>query len=290
MASIKTQQYNILVRDGRDTRNFGSRCCKSIRRGNFTKTLASSTANGQETSRYSRCVQKYITHFIWLRQYLKLHVLAYIFCISKSAVAEEIYHVAPILFTNYRRFLKWHSNRQWNQFLDTFPSFPNAVGLIDGTIHRNHRPSGPLQADFYRGDKRCHSISSKIYVVVDTDSLIVLLFTGYIIHHLLWPKPVFAWITTTIVPYRSPGHMNDAQCYRRLPQIGHGRASDFPPRARILADGGYAARLSVIIPRRIARNRRQLQANRDSVKCGCGRRMRTADGGRRTDKNRKTKK
>lgn len=37
---------------------------------------------------------------------------------------------------------------------------------------------------------------------------------------------------------------------------------DFPRQARILADGGYAARLPVITHRRIARNRRQLQANR----------------------------
>ena len=38
--------------------------------------------------------------FIWLRQYLKLHVLAYIFCISKSTVAEEIYHVVPTGLNN----------------------------------------------------------------------------------------------------------------------------------------------------------------------------------------------
>ena len=56
--------------------------------------------------------------------------------------------------------------------------------------------------------------------------------------------------------------MNDAQCYRRLPQIGHGRAIGLPRRARILADGGYAARVPVITPRRIARNRRQSQTNR----------------------------
>ena len=49
---------------------------------------------------------------------------------------------------------------------------------------------------------------------------------------------------------------------RSLPQIGHGRARDLPRRARILADGGYVAKLPVINPRRIARNRRQLQANR----------------------------
>ena len=56
--------------------------------------------------------------------------------------------------------------------------------------------------------------------------------------------------------------MNDAQCYRSLPQIGHGRARDLPRRAHILADGGYAARVPVVTPRRIARNRRQSQANR----------------------------
>ena len=133
------------------------------------------------TDRRRRCIldvpNRVLLVFIWFRQYLKLHVLAYVFDISKSTVAEEIYHVVPILFTNYNRYIKWHSIRQWNQFLDTFPSFPNAVGMIDGTIHRIRRPSGPIQAEFYRGDKRCHFISSQI--VVDADGLIVLLVAGY---------------------------------------------------------------------------------------------------------------
>ena len=154
------------------------------------------------TDRRRHCIldvrNRVLLVFIWLRQYVKLHVLAYIFCISKSTVGQEIYHVIPILFTNYRRFIKWHSIRQWNQFLDTFPSFSNAVGLIVGTIHQIRHPSGPLQAE----------------------------------------------------------------CYRSLPQIGHGRARDLPRRACILADGGYAARVPFITPRWIARNRRQLQANR----------------------------
>ena len=125
------------------------------------------------TDRRRRCnldvPNRVLLVFIWLRQYLKLHVLAYVFDISKSTVAEEIYHVVPILFTNYNRYIKWHSIRQWN--------FPNAVGMIDGTIHRIRRPSGLIQAEFYRGDKRCHFISSQI--VVDADGLIVLLVTGY---------------------------------------------------------------------------------------------------------------
>lgn len=95
----------------------------------------------------------------------------------RVTVAEEICHVVPILFINYRHYIKWHSIRQWHLFLDTFPSFPNAVGMIDGTIHRIRRPSRPLQAEFYRGDKRCHFMSSQ--VIVYADGLIVLLVTGY---------------------------------------------------------------------------------------------------------------
>lgn len=113
---------------------------------------------------------------IWLRQYLKYHILAYLFDISKSTVGEEIYHIVPILFVRYRKYVTWHGINQWRQFLGTFTRFPNAVGMIDGTIHKVRRPSGPRQADFYRGDKHCHFMSSQ--VVVDTDGLIVLLVTG----------------------------------------------------------------------------------------------------------------
>lgn len=220
------------------------------------------------TDRRRRCIldvcNRVLLVFIWLRQYLKLHVLANVFDISKSTVAEEIYHVIPVLFTNYNHYIKWHSIRQWNQFLDTFPSFPNAVGMIDGTIHRIRRPSGLIQAEFYRGDKRCHFISSQI--VVDADGRIVLLVTGYSISPSSAYLEQFCFCHTgdlspLFVPLRFPGHMNDAQCYRSLPQIGHGRASGLPRRARLLADGGYAATVPLIVPRQIARNRRQLQAN-----------------------------
>lgn len=79
---------------------------------------------------------------IWLRQYLKLHVLAHMFQISKSTVAEEIiYHVAPVLILNFRHYITWHSLQKWWELLHTFYSFPNAVGMIDGTIHRINRPS-----------------------------------------------------------------------------------------------------------------------------------------------------
>jgi len=113
---------------------------------------------------------------IWLRQYLKLYVLACLFGISKSTVAEEIYHVVPIMFIRYRSFITWHSLRKWSNFLNTLPHFPNAVGMIDATTHRIQRPSGPRQVDFYRGDKKYHFMSTQL--VIDADGLIVLLVAG----------------------------------------------------------------------------------------------------------------
>ena len=41
----------------------------------------------------------------------------------------------------------------------------------------------------------------------------------------------------------------------------HRTSRNMPRRVRLLADGGYAARVPLIVPRRIAQNRRQRQAN-----------------------------
>lgn len=135
------------------------------------------------SNRRRRCLldvrNRVLLGFIWLRQYLKIHVLAYIFGISKSTVAEEIYHIVPILYVRYRHYISWHGLNQWRDFLNTLPHFPNAVGAIDGTIHQVRRPSGPRQADFYRGDKKCHFMSSQM--VVDADGMIVLLVAGWVL-------------------------------------------------------------------------------------------------------------
>ena len=56
--------------------------------------------------------------------------------------------------------------------------------------------------------------------------------------------------------------MNDAHCYQTLPRIGRDMARDLPRRARLIADGGYAARVLLIVPRSIVHNRRQRLANR----------------------------
>ena len=48
--------------------------------------------------------------------------------------------------------------------------------MLDGTIHRINRPLNAEQTGFYRGDKRCHFMSTQL--IVDADGLIVLLVTG----------------------------------------------------------------------------------------------------------------
>ena len=80
---------------------------------------------------------------MWLSQYIKQHVLAHIFNISKSTVAEEIHHIVPIIFVIYQHYISWHSLRKWHEFLDRHPHYPNVVGMIEGTMHRIRRPSEP---------------------------------------------------------------------------------------------------------------------------------------------------
>ena len=97
------------------------------------------------SNRRRRCLlnvrNRVLLIIIWLRQYLKIHFLAHLFYISKSTVAEEIYHIVPILFVHYKHYTTWHNVNRWREFLGAFLHFPNAVGMIDGTIRRIRRPS-----------------------------------------------------------------------------------------------------------------------------------------------------
>lgn len=61
----------------------------------------------------------------------------------------------------------------------------------------------------------------------------------------------------------------DAHCYQILPRIGRGMARDLPRRARLIADGGYAARVLLIVPRSIVHNRRQRRQIEDYVLSVC---------------------
>ena len=132
------------------------------------------------SNRRRRCIldvqNRVLLVMIWLRIYPTYHTLASIFQISKSTVHEEIYHVVPILFLHIRRFITWHNLRQWSTFMGQWKHYPNSVGIIDATIHRIRRPTGRLQAEFYRGDKKTHFMSTQM--IVDADGMIVLIVSG----------------------------------------------------------------------------------------------------------------
>ena len=62
----------------------------------------------------------------------------------------------------------------------SIPEFPNAIGHIDGAAHRRNRP-GHRQSAYYRGDKKCHFITSQ--VTVDHSGLIRNIETGFAGHN-----------------------------------------------------------------------------------------------------------
>ena len=63
-----------------------------------------------KTDKRRRCIldapNRALLVIIWLRQYLKLHVLAHMCQISKGTVGEEIiYHIVPVLILNFRHYM-----------------------------------------------------------------------------------------------------------------------------------------------------------------------------------------
>lgn len=130
-----------------------------------------------QTNRRRRCLldihNRVLLVLIWLRTYPIYFVLATYFSISTTTVFEEVYHIVPILFLNYQRFVSWPNLVQWARFVNTWHRFPNIVAIIDGTIHPIRRPTGALQREFYRGDKKRHFMSSQI--LIDPNGMIVLI-------------------------------------------------------------------------------------------------------------------
>ena len=176
MANPRVESHRILVHDGWDSGDGRSHRGKSLSWGYCSEAPATHARNRQETSLHSRrsqsrrfghnlvatvpkiaCTSPYVSDF---KKYRYRRNLPY--RPSSNLKFQTLHHMANL--------------QKWRELLNTFYSFPNAVGMIDGTIHRINRPSNAEQAEFYRGDKRCHFMSTQL--VVDADGLIVLLVTG----------------------------------------------------------------------------------------------------------------
>ena len=125
---------------------------------------------GRPPSRIRPCLlsprNRLLVVFVWLRQYCREELVCALFDISLTTVSDEIHHILPILWYLLRDQIRWPTVAQWTLHRKVWPSFPNAVGAIDCTIHRIWRP-GVRQASYYRGDKRVHFMST--ILIVDTD-------------------------------------------------------------------------------------------------------------------------
>jgi hypothetical protein len=75
-------------------------------------------------------------------------------------VCENIHHILPIIIDTYFNEIQWPSEAE-QQDLCVSAHFPTAWGAVDATIHPRNRPKIG-QRQYYRGDKRCHFISTQI--------------------------------------------------------------------------------------------------------------------------------
>ena len=55
-------------------------------------------------------------------------------------VSAIIHRVVPVLWRFFENQVSWPSIAQWNSLRGIWPSFPDAVGCVDGTPHEIYRP------------------------------------------------------------------------------------------------------------------------------------------------------
>lgn len=161
--------------------------------------------------------------FVWLRSYPTFNVLGSIFNVSEATAAETIHTILLITLFHYERmYISWHSERRWNTMRNTFPFFPDVVGIIDATPIRINRPSGQLQRLYYRRDRACHFVNWQ--VLVDARGFFTYGQSGFL------------------------GHLTDARSYELLPRIGHNFVLNLPRNAYIFADSGYPRGYPLLVP------------------------------------------
>ena len=154
------------------------------------------------------CVNKVLLTLMWLRKYQYIDTLALIFDVSPSTVSTIIHSVVPLLWRFFENQVSWPSIAEWNALRGTWPSFPDAVGFIDGTPHEIYRPEVEPQWEFYSGHRHYHLMNTQL--IVDSLGNIVFLQAGFL------------------------GYMNDAGNFHLMERIGPGINYDMPHGAALL--------------------------------------------------------
>lgn len=155
---------------------------------------------------------------------------------------------------------KMHFMRQWQQFLDTIPSFSIAIGMTEGRVpitgldvHPEHlkpnfsvginavtlcRPRGLWMQTVW-------SCSSSLGHGRSNSLVRQCLSRGWYISTILFKSTLTVFQATWMTS-------NTTRLFVTLDVAGH-----VPRRTRLMADGRYAAWVPLTAPTRIARNRRQ---------------------------------
>ena len=161
---------------------------------------------------------------IWLRSYPCYSMLSICFGISMSTVSNIISRVWPrlwrFLIRNQRK-IRWPSVEEWNEMRGEWDGLSSCVGSIDGTSHEIYRPI-ENQALFYSGYRGYHCVHTQI--ITDVNNNLVLVRSGF------------------------PGHLNDAQQFTFLPNIGPNGPLHFPENTFILADKIYPCVYPLMTP------------------------------------------
>ena len=102
---------------------------------------------------------------------------------------------------------------EWNNTIENWPEFPNAVGAIDTKPRKIHRLLTEPQRRFYSGHRHYYCFNTQL--VMGNTAHIRFLQAGFL------------------------GSMHDAVSLRLMEPIGPERNLDLPPNAKLLADNAY---------------------------------------------------
>ena len=148
------------------------------------------------------------------------YFLSNLFSISVPVVGREITNNLPLFCEQVKAYLVWPTVAEWRAMRETWAKLPSAVDAIDSTSHSIYRPEVDPQGLYYSSHRHLHCTHTQ--VVVDVHGTIRYIESGY------------------------QGHLNDAQQYALMQEIGTGL--QFPDELVLLGDKIYPSHGAVITP------------------------------------------
>ena len=139
---------------------------------------------------------------------------------NKNFTSRKITNSLPLFCEQVKAYLVWPTVAECWAMRETWANLPSAIGAIDGTSHRIHRPEVEPQVLYYSGHRHFHFIHTQ--VVVDVHGTVCYIESGY------------------------QGHLNDAQQYALMQEIG--TDLQFTDELVLLGDNIYSNHCAVITP------------------------------------------